>query len=89
MQSAAHSQASVIPDSYMIPGHILQLVPASVARENVVMPLAEKGNRLVVAFSDPLEFEKYDKLRFILNRKISVVHTEQQWIERKISECFS
>ena len=52
------------------------------------MPLDEKRDRLVVAFSDPLEFEKYDKLRFVLNRKISVVHAKQQWIEDQISKCF-
>jgi len=63
-------------------------MPESVARENVVIPLDEKGDRLVVAFSDPLEFEKYDKLSFILNRKISVVHAEQRWIEQKISESY-
>lgn len=88
MQSAAYTQPSALPDRYEIPPHVLECIPESVVRENLVIPLAEKSDRLMVAFSDPLDCEKFDKLRFILNRKISVVHAEQAWIKRKIAECF-
>lgn len=88
MKSAAHCKPSSLPDNYVIPPHVVECIPESLARENTVMPLDEKRDRLVVAFSDPLEFEKYDKLRFVLNRKISVVHAKQQWIGDQISKCF-
>lgn len=49
---------------------VIGLVPESVARENVVLPLRMDGDSLVVAINDPMKFEVIDKLRFILNREI-------------------
>lgn len=49
---------------------VIGLVPESVARENVVLPLRMEGDSLVVAINDPMKFEVIDKLRFILNREI-------------------
>ena len=53
-----------------IPQAIIALVPESVARENVVLPLRIESDSLIVAISDPMKFEVIDKLRFILNRDI-------------------
>ncbi len=53
-----------------IPQTVITLVPESVARENVVLPLRMEGDSLVVAINDPMKFEVIDKLRFILNREI-------------------
>lgn len=53
-----------------IPQAVIGLVPESVARENVVLPLRMDGDSLVVAINDPMKFEVIDKLRFILNREI-------------------
>ena len=47
-------------------------MPQSVARENVILPIEEVDDGLVVAVSDPLDLETFDKLRFILNRKIEI-----------------
>jgi type IV pilus assembly protein PilB len=54
-----------------IPPAIIGLVPESVARENIVLPLRMDGESLVVAINDPMKFEVIDKLRFILNREIN------------------
>lgn len=53
-----------------IPQTIIALVPESVARENIVLPLRIESDSLIVAISDPMKFEVIDKLRFILNRDI-------------------
>ena len=55
-----------------IPGAIVQLIPESVARENIVMPVAQEDGRLKVAIADPMDYETVDKLRFILNREIEI-----------------
>ncbi len=55
-----------------IPSAVVQLVPESVARENVIMPLAQEDGRLKIVMSDPMDFETIDKLRFILNQEIDV-----------------
>ena len=53
-----------------IPPSVVELVPESVARENIVIPLSESDGRLTVIVSDPMDYETIDKLRFILNRQI-------------------
>ncbi|MFQ5734999.1 MAG: GspE/PulE family protein [Planctomycetaceae bacterium] len=53
-----------------IPPSIIELVPESVARENVVVPHKLDGEALVVVISDPLRYDILDKLHFILNREI-------------------
>ncbi|QDU90182.1 Type II/IV secretion system protein [Pirellulimonas nuda] len=55
-----------------IPPAVVELVPESVARENAVIPLAEEDDALKVLVSDPDDYETFDKLQFILNRKINI-----------------
>ena len=56
----------------VIPPSVVELVPESVARENAILPLAEEDGELKVIVSDPFDFETFEKLRFILNRKIEI-----------------
>jgi type IV pilus assembly protein PilB len=55
-----------------IPPAVVELVPESVARENAVIPFSEENGALKVLVSDPQDFETFDKLQFILNRKIEI-----------------
>ncbi len=55
-----------------IPPAVVELVPESVARENAVIPFSEEDGKLKVIVSDPLDFETFDKLQFILNRKVEI-----------------
>ena len=59
-------------DDTVIPPHVVELVPESVARENFILPLSEEEDALRVLASDPLDLETFDKLRFILNHKIEI-----------------
>ena len=56
-----------------IPASVIELVPESLARENIVMPLAQENGTIKVIMHDPMDFETIDKLRFVLNREIEVV----------------
>ncbi len=56
----------------VIPPSVVELVPESVARENVTIPLSESDGKLTVIVSDPMDYETFDKLRFILNRQIEI-----------------
>ena len=56
----------------VIPPSVVELVPESVARENVAIPLAESDGTLTVIVSDPMDYDTFDKLRFILNRQIEI-----------------
>ena len=48
-----------------IPPAVVELVPESVARENVILPYAESDDALKVIAHDPLDLDTFDKLRFI------------------------
>ncbi|MHC4399649.1 MAG: GspE/PulE family protein [Planctomycetota bacterium] len=57
----------------VVPPSVLELVPESVARENAILPLAEEDGSLRVIVSDPDDIDTFEKLRFILNRRIEPV----------------
>ncbi|MFH1921113.1 MAG: type II/IV secretion system protein, partial [Planctomycetota bacterium] len=57
----------------VVPPSVLELVPESVARENVILPMAEEDGALKVIISDPNDMDTFEKLRFILNRRIEPV----------------
>jgi type IV pilus assembly protein PilB len=67
-----HSLPYVDLAEVTIAADVVELVPQSVARENVILPMEEKDDSLVVVAHDPLDLETFDKLRFILNRKIDI-----------------
>ncbi len=72
----------------VIPPHVVELVPESVARENVVMPVAEEDGELKVAVCDPNDYETFDKLRFILNRAIQPVLAPREAILEAINRYY-
>ena len=53
-----------------ISDEVIELVPESVARENMVLPFSEEDGALRILIADPFDLETVEKLRFILNRKI-------------------
>ena len=71
-----------------IPSHVIELVPESVARENVILPMDEDEESLQVIVSDPLDLETFDKLRFILNRKIEIALAPRDQISEAINRYY-
>jgi hypothetical protein len=55
------------------PRWVIELVPESVARENIVLPLALNGETLTVAAADAGNLLVADKLSFLVNKKIRLV----------------
>src|SRR5262249_1331095 len=69
--SGEHSESEFLDLSRMaIPPEIIEQVPESVARENVVIPVQEDDGVLTVAVSDLDDVETIEKLEFILNKEI-------------------
>jgi type IV pilus assembly protein PilB len=71
-----------------IPPQVVELVPESLARENVVMPLAQEGGAIKVIMHDPMDFETLDKLRFVLNREISIALAPRDAIVEAINRYY-
>jgi Type II secretion system (T2SS), protein E, N-terminal domain len=63
----------VDPSVVAIASYAVTAMPAAVAREENVMPVALAGGVLTVAVDRPMDFELVDKLRFICNLKIELV----------------
>jgi len=72
-----------------IPSSVIEMVPESVARENLVIPLSlEDNGDLVVALHDPMAFEILDKLRFIINKEIKVAVASKEMIQAAINRHY-
>ena len=59
---------------------VIELMPESIARENMVLPVGMDGETLVIATANPWDVETRDNLRFILNRNVSLVVADRQTI---------
>ena len=71
-----------------IPASVIELVPESLARENIVMPLSQQSGIIRVIMHDPLDFETIDKLRFVLNREIEVSLAPKESIVEAINKYY-
>ncbi len=87
-QAKVHRVNYVDLDKISISERVIELMPESVARENVVLPLALDDNRLLVALSNPADIETLDKLRFILNRDIAISLAPRSKILEYINQLY-
>jgi type IV pilus assembly protein PilB len=67
---------------------VIELVPESVARENVVLPLELEGNTLKILTADPTNYDTVQKLQFILNKDIVPVLAVQEQIQEAINKNY-
>src|SRR5207249_8447215 len=71
-----------------IPPAVVELVPESVARENVVMPMSQENGSLKIIMSDPTDFDTMQKLQFILNKDIQPVLASREQIIEAINRHY-
>src|SRR6516164_2376248 len=71
-----------------IPAAVVELVPESVARENVVLPLSQDNGALKIIMSDPSDFDTVQKLQFILNKDIQPVLAPREQIVEAINRHY-
>ena len=71
-----------------IPQTIIELIPESLARERVILPMDEEEGAVRVIISDPLDFDTLDKLRFILNRKVDIALAPRESIVEAINRLY-
>jgi type IV pilus assembly protein PilB len=90
MQAIAehHGLQAVDLNEVSIPPAVIELVPESVARENVVLPLAQENGTLKVIMSDPMDIDTIQKLQFILNKDIVPVLAPREQIIEAINRYY-
>jgi type IV pilus assembly protein PilB len=74
--------------SVEIPKAVIELVPESVARENLVLPLALEGSVLKIITADPNNYDTLQKLQFILNKDVQPVLAVQEQIQEAINRNY-
>lgn len=67
---------------------VIELMPESVARENVVLPFKDDGGQLTVLISNPGDVDTMEKLRFILNRDIKIALSPRTQILESINRLY-
>jgi tetratricopeptide (TPR) repeat protein len=71
----------------VIPPEVIEMVPESVARENVVLPLAAMKGTIWMAVSDP-DVDTFQKLAFILNKQIRPIVAPRDQIVEAINRHY-
>jgi type IV pilus assembly protein PilB len=75
-------------DGFEAPPETLEIVPGSVARENVVLPIGWRDSLLVLAIPNPRDHETLEKLQFILNQDIEPVAAREEQIVEAIARYY-
>lgn len=71
-----------------IPPSVIELVPESVARENVVLPMSQENGALKIIMSDPSDLDTITKLQFILNKDIQPALSPREQIVEAINRHY-
>jgi Type II secretion system (T2SS), protein E, N-terminal domain len=93
LNEASQETASGVARQQMLAGLVIQpaavaLVPETVARENLVMPLSFDGETLTLAAVNPGEVMLADKLGFILNKNIRFLGAPRQAIVDALNRIY-
>ena len=83
-----HRMEFVDLEAVEIPEQVVELMPEAVARENNVIPLAETDRGLKVLMSEPADVDTVEKLRFILNRDVTVALATRSSINLAINRMY-
>jgi type IV pilus assembly protein PilB len=83
-----HGLQAINLDEVTVPAAVVELVPESVARENVILPLSSESGLLKVIMSDPMDLDTIQKLTFILNKDIQPVLAPREQIIEAINRYY-
>jgi uncharacterized protein (TIGR02996 family) len=63
---------------YSVPQNVIELIPESVARENVLLPLALEDKTILLAISEVYDLDALARVQFILNKDIKLILSERE-----------
>ena len=79
---------SVELENVAIARAVIEMVPESVARENIIIPLNAENGSLQVCMSDPMDLDTIQKLTFILNKDIQPILAPREQIIEAINRYY-
>jgi type IV pilus assembly protein PilB len=83
-----HGLQAINLEDVTVPAAVVEMVPESVARENVILPLSAEDGMLKVIMSDPMDMDTIQKLTFILNKDIQPVLAPREQIIESINRYY-
>ena len=75
-------------ENFQLSPAVLELIPESVAKENVILPLGRDDSTLRIVVSDPLDLQTVDNLRLILNTDIECALATREAIQKAIGRYY-
>jgi type IV pilus assembly protein PilB len=86
---AAHSSMDFVDLSQMtVSQEVIETIPVDVARRFHVVPIAQMDTGLMVAIGDPLNYETFDTLSFLLKRPVEFVCATPQQVESALVKYY-
>ena len=86
---AAHSSMEFVDLAHMtIAPEVIELVPADVAKRYKVIPIALVDTGLMMATSDPLNFDIFDTITHLLNQNVDWVCASQDQISSALQKYY-
>jgi hypothetical protein len=89
--SAARRRAGKKPPAWRgkpVPIAVCDLIPESLARENLIFPIGERGETLRLAAVDSDDVALSDKISFVLSRPVRLIAASREEVEALIREYF-
>src|SRR5262245_13272359 len=83
-----HADRPVVPADLNPPRALIELVPESVARENLILPLSLDGETLTCAAANPGNLLVQDQLSFTLNKLVRLVPAPPEAIREAINRHY-
>lgn len=77
---ALEAPGPTVSASMIVPQALVERIPESVARENLIFPISSDGDTINCFAVDAANVMLADKLRFILNRNVNLVPASRQTI---------
>ncbi len=73
---------------FELPLSVVESVPESIVRENLIFPLDRQGNTLLSAAINPRDVGLSQTLGFILNKQVVLVHAEGEDLQEAIDRHY-
>lgn len=78
----------VYPNEFTVPKTITYLIPKTICKNNLLVPLKKADGRLIIAMADPTDYMKVDDLTFITGIPVHPVLSTQKEISEKLQGLY-
>lgn len=76
------------PDAMQRVKDLRQLIPGDVARRHRILPLQQTDHGLQVAIGDPMNFEAFDTVPFLLKTEVDFLYADPERVDALLAEIY-